>query len=60
MKFLSMDFYAFKQECNILVLSIFYYNQWRKVLRNKLRQKFGSFMQNKCLIKLTSEKNKAD
>ena len=29
-------------------LSIFYNKQWRKAVRNKLRQKFGSFMQEKC------------
>ena len=29
-------------------LSIFYKKQWRKAVRNKLRRKFGPFMQNKC------------
>ena len=26
----------------------FYNNQWRKAVRNKLQQKLGSFIQNKC------------
>ena len=29
-------------------LSIFCNKQWRKAMRNKPRQKFSSFMQNKC------------
>ena len=41
-------------------LPIFYNKQWRKDVRNKLRQKFGSFMQKKCLYasQLTSGKTK--
>ena len=31
-----------------MILSIFYNRQQRKDVRNKLRQKFGSFMQKKC------------
>ena len=40
-----------------MILSIFYNRQQRKDVRNKLRQKFGSFMQKKCsyIIQLTSD-----